>query len=81
MKKNSKSGPKTRLKEHPEICPGCVEWVDVVQGYFIDHEWPGGPRNAHERRSWKKHGRPKCSGSGKWGRAGEFPIYVEDHRN
>ena len=51
-------------KEHPEICPGCARWQDVVDHHIVEHESPRAPKNAHERRHWKKHGRPKCKGSG-----------------
>lgn len=53
------------LVEHPEICR-CGQWIDVEDRRIIEHEVPWGPKNAHQRRQWKKRGKPKCPGSGEF---------------
>jgi hypothetical protein len=66
------------LIEHPEICDGCHQWQHLKDRRFVEHELSREPRNAHERRAWKKSGKPTCPGSGKkyWSTA--QTIWIDD---
>jgi hypothetical protein len=64
--------------EHPDICEVCGEWVPVSKSRVVEHEWPGDPKNAHEKRAWKKSGKPICGGSGR--RIGYPTHFIDDGR-
>jgi len=67
------------LIEHPEICHGCLEWVHVENRRFVEHEVPWAPQNAHERRQWRRRGKPKCSASGEPIQSCAPTIWIESH--